>query len=533
MMETNVVTGWRRKMRVRVDPGSTVSSVSNQQIPPPPSFEIGSIPSIPSNPVSLPSATSRGFENERQRQWEWQWEWHSDKRGWTAYHNKLCRKMESALRAGMSRYVFKIRSTRTQYELDFESMTQRNLDTLKMRAIRRRARLPSTSHSAHSSPHRLSLLSPSSMVSPSPSETPMAETLDLPPPPPPPPPVTVPLLKGRASMNGDVLNLNPMLNERRERKLSRICTVTDTRFVWEYRCGDGRWRRYGDGVSLQFESVFQSEAMTARLKIGGVDFEVAVREQPMVQINCVTGSRSEIRRVVMGRHRGATSMSMEREREHALSSLNGPKASRSHRKRASMMCLPSSSSTASSSGRRRKKKAKERRHRSGNLTKSMVHQPGAGGMGLKLLNIEQVEVGQLERERESMDIDDDGISLPFSAEIDLEEEVGAKLKRRRAPKSRSLTVDLSANGLADDVLDRVVKRQQNAMRHFKRRHSQRRSLAMSLCGDGVSLFDAVQEEEEKKESEDAVIGMAVDGVTVDIDAVNENGSGWSDSGYRC
>merc|ERR1719361_1967790 len=149
-------------MRVRID---SASNASNQHIPPPPPFEvnsipsipsISSIPSIPSNPVTLSTAsTSRGFEREGQRQWEWQWEWHSDKRGWTPYHNKLCRKMESALRAGMSRYVFKIRSTRTQYELDFQSMTQHNLDTLKMRAIRRRARLPSNS-----------MRSPSSIISP-------------------------------------------------------------------------------------------------------------------------------------------------------------------------------------------------------------------------------------------------------------------------------------------------------------------------------------------------------------------------------
>merc|ERR1719150_2585615 len=108
-------------------------------------------------------------------------------------------------------------------------MTQRNLDTLKMRAIRRRARLPSrcdpesVHQSVHESMsmsphHRVSLLSPSSMVSPTPSETPMADTLDLPPPPPPPPPLTVPALKGRTSMNGDVLNtLNLQQTLRRER----------------------------------------------------------------------------------------------------------------------------------------------------------------------------------------------------------------------------------------------------------------------------------------------------------------------------
>merc|ERR1712130_188207 len=160
-------------------------------------------------------------------------------------------------------------------------------------------------------------------------------------------------------MNGDVLNtLNLQQTLRRERRLSTMQSDSvnhnaTTRFVWEFQSGDGRWHRYGDGVSLQFESVFQSEAVTARLKIGGIEFEVAVREQPMVQINCVTGSRAEIRRIAVGRHRGTMSMSMmgmaipmvmDREREHTLKSVDGPKASRTrlHRKRASMMCLPSS-----------------------------------------------------------------------------------------------------------------------------------------------------------------------------------------------
>jgi len=196
-----------------------------------------------------------------------------------------------------------------------------------------------------------------------------------------------------------------------------------------------------------------------------------------------------------------------------------------HRKRRSAMSLdPSMSIFEMTDSRGRSPSAvnghrprKGRRHVS--RTKSMVYQPGSSGMGL--LHIDDIRRCELQRDRDSVDsqIPQNTIhsvnahsvyGLRGAQGVDpLEASERRKpLKRRRAPKGRSQTVDLSANGLSDKVLERVVQRQQDAMSYFKRRHSKRskrRSLAMSTsllamqCDD--NLFDAVHEEDNEESEE--------------------------------
>ena len=158
----------------------------------------------------------------------------------------------------------------------------------------------------------------------------------------------------------------------------------------------------------------------------------------------------------------------------------------------------------------------------------MVYQPGSSGMGL--LHIDDIRRCELQRDRDSVDsqipqntihsVDAHsvyglhGVQGVDALDTVQRHEVSERrkpLKRRRAPKGRSQTVDLSANGLSDKVLERVVQRQQNAMSYFKRRHSKRskrskrRSLAMSTsllamqCDD--NLFDAVHEEDNEESEE--------------------------------
>lgn len=307
MIETNVVTGWQRKMRV-------------ESVPPPPPLplsmpKVPKIPKIPKLPLSTPLATPLSSSQPAP-----EWQWYSDKRGWTAYHSKLSRKMESAFTEGMTRYVFKIRSTRTQYEVDFGSMIQRNLDTLKVRAIRRQLNgaAPNTVPTTRSVPRSATRSATRSAIrsvprsgtrSTTPSVTPCdpprtrrvqrSQCLDLPPPPPLPPPLTVPALTAATAL-----------------------PKVDSHFVWEYRTGDGRWCRYEDTISLHIEALYQriqcrsSGAAADRvqtLKIGGVDFAVSLREEPMVQTNLVTGTRSEIRRVIRSEFRSEIRSDIQRE----------------------------------------------------------------------------------------------------------------------------------------------------------------------------------------------------------------------------
>jgi len=452
MIETNVVTGWRRKIRVH-------------PVPPPPPL-----------PISVPVA-----DDEDEDDGEWQW--HSDKRGWTPYHSKLSRKMERAFTEGLSRYVFKIRSTGTQYEVDFASMTQRNLDSLKLRNIRRR--LPLLRH-----PPSIEMEMGMEMEMEIERDTqrpsrPKAPCLDLPPPPPPPPPLTAPALKEMAmdrrrghrpqrSANAAVLapwtravGSNPFAPS----TASRDLVDSMDGVLWEHRLGGGRWRRYDAAIAAEIERVFRSDGEhSVGVKVGGVSFEIALRDRPMMAVNLVTGTRSEVRRV-----KAAAAASTR----SASRSLPKPKGSL-HRKRASAMAVPVGSRQRTK-GRGHALKRSGKRHVS--RTKSMVYQPGAGGLSL----LDAADLDHCRREREHFEMSQVTAS---NDSVD-----GKVSRKRREPKGRSLTVDLSANGLPDDVLQRVVRRQQDAMSYFKRRHSKRRSMALSM-----SMVDAVQEEDEEEKA---------------------------------
>ena len=149
----------------------------------------------------------------------------------------------------MARYAFKIRSNSTKYEIDFDAMKQLNLDSKKLRIIRRVQWLqpvdPLLLHSNHS-------------------------------------------LHSAHSEN--VMDTEP--------ESERI--GDDERFVWEYYAEDDlEWHEYGDNVSLKIETVHHSKASIARMKIHGVEFEVRLNEIPMNQCNLENGKISEIRRMII------------------------------------------------------------------------------------------------------------------------------------------------------------------------------------------------------------------------------------------
>eukprot|EP01084_Bolivina_argentea_P293160 504163_1 len=68
---------------------------------------------------------------------KFKWQWYSGSSGWKDYDEKVSSQIDEAYIENITRYAFKIKNNHTKYEIDFARMKQCNLDTNKLRVIRR------------------------------------------------------------------------------------------------------------------------------------------------------------------------------------------------------------------------------------------------------------------------------------------------------------------------------------------------------------------------------------------------------------
>eukprot|EP01084_Bolivina_argentea_P268047 455181_1 len=248
MIETNVVNGWQRKVRMQpFDPKVKQHEVPQKslssQFAHPHVVNPNPLLQSESSPRSKPQNAPNNNSNNMKSGTKYKWQWYSESIGWKDYDAKLSNKIDDAYRENVARYAFKIRSNNTKYEIDFDRMKQCNLDTMKLRIIRR---VPLA-------------------IAPSPSEHVSASPVHH--------------------------SMDDILNEENER------------FVWEhYDEDDCLWHEYGDNVSLKIETVHHSNAAVARMKIHGIEYEIRLNEIPMNQYNLRTGKISPIRRMVKSKH---------------------------------------------------------------------------------------------------------------------------------------------------------------------------------------------------------------------------------------
>ena len=68
---------------------------------------------------------------------KYKWQWYSATVGWKDYHETVSDKIDEAYEDQVQKYAFKIRSNDTRYEIDFGTMKQCNMDTNRVRDVRR------------------------------------------------------------------------------------------------------------------------------------------------------------------------------------------------------------------------------------------------------------------------------------------------------------------------------------------------------------------------------------------------------------
>merc|ERR1719204_154898 len=126
MLETNVESGWQRKIRM-------LSLPSLPSLLPPPLPQSSAVCSQ-SETETEPASESQAEQEVAGQGW-WRWQWFSAKAGWKGYHARLSDKIEQAHQQRQARYAFKIRSNATQYDIDLCALQQRNHATGKQRRV--------------------------------------------------------------------------------------------------------------------------------------------------------------------------------------------------------------------------------------------------------------------------------------------------------------------------------------------------------------------------------------------------------------
>mmetsp|Transcript_49412 Transcript_49412/g.82233 ORF Transcript_49412/g.82233 Transcript_49412/m.82233 type:complete len:825 (+) Transcript_49412:41-2515(+) len=309
MTETDVVTGWQRKIRIepQVQKQKTVSvshsaqqatqhmnehshshSHNNnsskrnknaaRQLSNEPHFDINPLLENAEQPrykqqasQSSPTGTVDDAQQRRvvPHTTTFKWQWYSESIGWKDYDDKLSVKIDEAFEQKCVKYAFKIRSNNTKYEIDFQAMKQSNLDTQKLRIIRR---VPIAAQKVS--------IKMNDMMN-------VAMQNDM-------------VIKGDDDDDGDEDD-----DANNEIDLTEVEDVAlHERFQWEYfDDATDKWMEYGDNVSLKIETVYHSQATVARMKIHGVETEIRLNELPMNQCNLKSGKLSQIRRMIVDKSR--------------------------------------------------------------------------------------------------------------------------------------------------------------------------------------------------------------------------------------